>query len=138
MDGTFCTDEDVAEFLDHAIDEIADHCDIKLMEANDILEDEFCNSEMHGKDYGRDTCSNSDIVGFFGEAAEYLAKMCDNLTFKEAEDLLQEALCDDAADNDKKKGSGYNKKRFLVRNMTFPILPHCIASIHIMTGRLCC
>ena len=64
----------------------------------------------------KDTCSNADVVGFFGEAAEYLAKMCDNLTVKEAEALFQESLYDDtAADANKYKGSGYRKKRFLVR-----------------------
>ena len=43
MDGAFCTDEDVAEFLDDAVYEIADHCNIKLSsDALDILEDEFC------------------------------------------------------------------------------------------------
>ena len=63
----------------------------------------------------KDTCSNADVVGFFGEAAEYLAKMCDNLTVKEAEDLLGVALCDDTASaTDKYRGSGYRQKRFLV------------------------
>ena len=115
MDGTFCTNEDVAGFFDEAIYEIADHCDIKLSGANDILEDEFCNDEMYGQDHGRDTCSNVDIVGFFGEAVEAVAKLCDNLSVDQAGDLFLEELCDDtAADTDKFKDSGYRKKRFLV------------------------
>ena len=50
MDGTFCTNEDVAGFFDEAIYEIADYCEIKVMEANDILEGEFCYDEMYGQD----------------------------------------------------------------------------------------
>ena len=64
----------------------------------------------------KDTCSNADVIGFFGEAVDAVAKFCDNLTVKEAEALFQESLCDDtAADANKYKGSGYRKKRFLVR-----------------------
>ena len=49
MDGTFCTDEDVAEFLDDAVYEIADHCNIKLLsDVLDVLGNEFCDDSKNG------------------------------------------------------------------------------------------
>ena len=51
MDGTFCTDEDVAGFFNEAIYEIADHCDINQMEALDVLDDGFCEDKKYGQGY---------------------------------------------------------------------------------------